>query len=126
MIFGSVRVSGRAVETHRDTYLLAHLTVISVRRPFLLGALLFAGGGTAFGVSFGDLLFRQEIAALAVLIIAGLWAGICFGQIQLLSRDLRGSQLACMIWGTYGHLGRVRREIVVAMQDERNGPRGVT
>ena len=32
MIFGVVRVSGQSVETHRDTYLLSHLTVISVRR----------------------------------------------------------------------------------------------
>lgn len=119
MIFGSVHVSGKSVETHRDSYLLSHLTVISVRRPLLPGALLIAGGGTGFGLAFGDLLYGRELAGLGLGIALVLVGGIRLGQIQLLSRDLRGSELSCMIWGTYGHLNRVRREIGIALQDGR-------
>lgn len=111
MIFGSVHVSGRAVETHRDSYMLAQLTVISVRRPLLLPSLMLAAGGSAFGLAFGDLLYAPEIAGLAGGIVSTLIVGVAIGQIQLLSRDLRGSELSCMIWGSYGHLNRVRREI---------------
>ncbi len=119
MIFGSVHVSGRSVETHRDSYLLSHLTVISVRRPLLPGAVLLASGGTAFALAFSDLLFPVEIIGLAAGIGAVLLTGIRLGQIQLLSRDLRGSELSCMIWGSYGHLNRVRREIGLALQERR-------
>jgi hypothetical protein len=117
MIFGSVRVAGKSVETHRDSYLLSHLTVISVRRPLLAGGCLFASGGAAFALSFGDLLYPGEIAALAGFSLSAVLTGFIVGQIQLLSRDLRGSELSCMIWGSYGHLNRIRREIGNALQD---------
>lgn len=117
MIFGSVRVAGKSVETHRDSYLLSHLTVISVRRPLLGGGCLFATGGTAFALSFSDLLYPGEIAALCGFSLCAVLAGFVVGQIQLLSRDLRGSELSCMIWGSYGHLNRIRREIGNALQD---------
>lgn len=124
MIFGSVRVAGKSVETHRDSYLLSHLSVISVRRPLLPGGILFAGGGGAFALAFGDLLYPGEIAALAGCSLGALLGGLLIGQIQLLSRDLRGSELSCMIWGTYGHLNRIRREIGSALQDAVRGKDG--
>jgi hypothetical protein len=49
---------------------------------------------------------------IAVVIVAGLWVG----QLKLLSRDLRGSELADVIWGSYGHLNRTRMKIVRAMR----------
>lgn len=119
MIFGKVSVSGKSVETHRDSYLLSHLTVISVRRPLLPGGVLLAVGGTGFGLAFADLLYPHELAGLAGGILAVVLGGLMLGQIQLLSRDLRGSELSCMIWGTYGHLNRVRRDIGLALQDGR-------
>jgi hypothetical protein len=118
MIFGSVRVSGNAVETHRDTYLLSQLTVISVRRPCLAGGIMFTLGLTAFGVAFGDLLYLLEIALLFILAFGSLAAGLYLGQIQLLSRDLRGSELSCMIWGSYEELNQVRQDIFAAMDKE--------
>lgn len=121
MIFGACQVTGRAVETHRDSYLLDHLTVISVRRPFMPTATLMALGGTAFTVSFADLLYAHEIGVLVGGIVGILTLGNRLGQIQLLSRDLRGSELSSMIWGTYGHLNRVRRDIGLALQDSRKG-----
>lgn len=116
MILGTVRVAGNAVETHRDSYLLAQLSVISVRRPLLGGGCLFATGASAFALAFGDLLYPGEIAALAGFALCAVLAGFVIGRIQLLSRDLRGSELSCMIWGTYGHLNRIRREIGNALQ----------
>lgn len=116
MIFGSVWIDGEAVNTHRDSYLLPTLTVVSVRRPFLAGALIFATGFGGFAVSFGDLLYPHEVRIIGGGILTVLFAGLWIGQLKLLSRDLRGSELAGVIWGSYGHLNRVRLKIVRAMR----------
>ena len=118
MIFGSVYITGQAVQTHRDSYLLAHLTVVSVRRPFLGGGILFALGGSSFGFAFADLLYVHEMVGIAAFVGAALVCGWTLGQIRLLSRDLRGSELTGMIWGSYAHLNRLRRDIAAAMRQE--------
>ncbi|WP_300029262.1 hypothetical protein [uncultured Roseobacter sp.] len=118
MIFGKVKITGRAVQTHRDSYMLSQLSVVSVRRPFLAGSMLFSVGGLGFGWSFVDLLHPEEIAAISCFVLIAPLIGLLTGQIQLLSRDLRGSELSGMIWGTYGHLNKVRREISWAMQTQ--------
>lgn len=126
MIPGSVRITPRAVETHRNTYRLDQLSVVAICRPFLPGALIFAVGGAGFAVAFGDLLYPHEIVVLACGLAFCLACGLRIGQIRLLSRDLRGSELACMIWGSYGHLARLRAEIVTAMNLDAPGEREIT
>lgn len=121
MIIGSVRVTEKMVETHLSSYALSQLSVIGMQRPLLPGGVLLASGGSAFGLSFGDLLYPGEIVGLGIGIVASLIVGFRLGRIQLLSRDLRGSELSCMIWGTYGHLGRIRREIALALQGSGKG-----
>ncbi|WP_299500474.1 hypothetical protein [uncultured Roseobacter sp.] len=118
MIVGKVEITGRAVQTHRDSYMLSQLSVVSVRRPFLAVSMLFSVGSLGFGWSFVDLLYPEEIIAILAFVLLAPLIGLCVGQIQLLSRDLRGSELSGMIWGTYGHLNRVRREISLAMQTQ--------
>lgn len=115
MIFGRVDITETSVETHRDSYLLPRLTVVSVRRPLLLSSLLVAAGAITFGVAFIDLLYLRELAALLVIALTSLVVGSRLALISLLSRDLRGSELAGMVWGTHGHLQKVRREITAAM-----------
>lgn len=116
MIFGSVDIDNASVNTHRDSYLLPNITVVSVRRPFLAGALICAVGFGGFGFAFGDLLYPGEIKAIVGGIAAALFTGISLGQLKLLSRDLRNSELSGAIWGSYGHLNCIRREIVTAMR----------
>ena len=116
MIFGSVDIDDAAVNTHRDSYLLSSLTVVSVRRPFLAGGLVVAAAFGGFAYAFNDLLFAIEIKIIAGGCAAALIAGLWIGQLKLLSRDLRGSELAGVIWGSYGRLNRVRREIAAAMR----------
>ncbi|MCB9942444.1 MAG: hypothetical protein H6851_02300 [Geminicoccaceae bacterium] len=123
MILGSVTIDGHAVHTHRDSYLLTALTVVSVRRPLLAGSVLLAAGCGGFAWSFADLLFENEIRALGVAAGIVLTAGLLTGQLKLLSRDLRGSELSGAVWGTYRHLGRIRREIVAAARSA-NGSAG--
>lgn len=119
MIAGWIEVTESAVETHRDSYLLAHLTVASARRPFQAPGLLFAGGFGGFAVSFADLLYLHEMILLACAAAVCLIFGRCIGQLQLLSRDLRGTELRTAVYGTYGHLNRIRREIAAAITTER-------
>ncbi|MEO1193309.1 MAG: hypothetical protein AAFY02_16220 [Pseudomonadota bacterium] len=118
MIAGRIDITPRAVETHKDSYLLAHLTVVSVRRPLLATGVTVALGGGAFCVRFIDLLYPQEILVFSAVILLALLLGLAVGQIQLLSRDLRGTALSGMIWGSYGHLNSIRRQIVKAMHDQ--------
>lgn len=116
MIFGKINITRRAVETHKDSYRLEQLTVVSVRRPFLPLGVMAAIGGSAFAFRFSDLLYVHELQVLiggsAVLSI------LCvkLGQLQLLSRDLRGSELTGAIWGGYGHLNRIRRQSMAAVE----------
>ena len=121
MVFGSVTVTSRAVETNRDSYLLENLSVISTRRPYLGAAMFFTLGFGGFAVAFADLLYVHEmrmiIAACAIILVGALW----LGQLKLLSRDLRGSELSGVIWGSYRHLNRIRRDVVVALHHPEQG-----
>ena len=116
MIFGYVDVATASVETHRDTYLLHNISVVSVRRPFLAGALMCSAGFGGFGIAFGDLLYPTEVGFIIGGISASVFAGIWLGQLKLLSRDLRNSELSGAIFGSYGHLNLIRREIITAMR----------
>jgi len=116
MIFGSVVIDNASVNTHRDSYLLPNISVVSVRRPFLAGALMFAAGFSGFGFAFSDLLYPSEIKTILGGIAVALFAGIWLGQLKLLSRDLRNSELSGAIWGSFNHLNRIRYEIITAMR----------
>ncbi len=112
MIFGSVSVNENAVVTHRDSYLLKSLSVVSVRRVFLAPGLLFGAGFTGFGIAFSDLLYPSEIITIFSAVIAAIITGAQVGQLKLLSRDLRGSELSGVIWGRYSALNKIRTEII--------------
>jgi len=116
MIFGRIAITETAVQTHKDSYLIDRLSVVSVHRPALITGLLFAIGGTAFGLRFADLLYPHEQWTIGGIVAAALILGLKLGQIRLLSRDLRGSELSGMIWGTFGHLNRIRGEIIAVME----------
>lgn len=116
MIIGFVEIENGSVSTHRDSYLLPSITVVSVRRPFLSGSLMCAVGFGGFGIAFSDLLYPHEIQIIIGGVIASLVAGVCLGQLKLLSRDLRNSELSDAIFGSYSHLNRIRREIITAMR----------
>lgn len=117
MLIGSIHVNEKAVTTHRDSYLLDKISVVSVRRPFLSGAVLFAIAGFAFSYSFNDLLFAGEIITTSGFSACAMIAGIQIGQLKLLSRDLRASPLGDAIWGHYGTLNAVRMQIAGKLQE---------
>ena len=116
MIIGFVEIENASVNTHRDSYLLPSITVVSVRRPFLAGSLICAVGFGGFGIAFADLLYPREIQFIIGGIVASLFAGVWLGQLKLLSRDLRNSELSDAIFGSYSHLNQIRREIITAMR----------
>ncbi|SDU42463.1 hypothetical protein [Stappia sp. ES.058] len=115
MIFGHLHIDERSVSTHRDSYLLPTLSVVSVRRPLLAPALILAGGISGFAAAFSDLLYPGEIEACIGIAIGAAFSGFHLAQLQLLSRDLRGSELTGAVWGTRGELDAKRREIVAAL-----------
>ena len=118
MILGSIHVAGGAVHTHRDSYLLANLTVVGVRRPLLGAAVVLGAGLAAFGIGFADLLYLEERVGLAMAGGLILLTGWQLGQLKLLSRDLRGSELAGAVFGQYGRLNRHRHEIAAAIREQ--------
>ncbi len=121
MIIGSIRVENDAVVTHRESYRLFHLSVVSVRRPFLVPAFLVSASLGAFGFAFHDLLFDSEKLFIAGAIVASIVVGWSVAQLKLLSRDLRGSELSDAIWGSAGCLQRVRSEIIVKLSKANRG-----
>lgn len=123
MMIGFVQIDEEhgAVSTHRDSYLLDNITVVSVRRPFLAGGLTVGTGFGGFALGFSDLLYPHEIAMTLALAVTALLGGLQAGQLKLLSRDLRGSELADVIWGRYAHLNTVRLRIARAMAGRRAG-----
>ncbi|MCQ0989586.1 hypothetical protein [Jiella marina] len=123
MIFGTVSIDGHAVHTHRDTYRIADLSVFSVRRPFLAVGATIAAGTAAFGVAHADLLYPSEWLAIVGVSVVSLACGLTLGQLKLLSRDLRGTELTGAIYGTYGHLNRVRKEVFSVQLSLQTGGR---
>ncbi len=125
MIFGSVSIDKEqgAVHTHRDTYMLETLTVVSVRRPLLPFALAAACGLSGFAITFSDLLYQHEVVTVAACGAASLFLGWQLGQLKLLSRDLRGSELVGAIWGRASRLHGIRREISDAVATSRKARR---
>jgi len=121
-ILGSVSVTDKAVVTHRDSYLLKTLTAVSVRRPLLVPAIVISIALLLFALGTFDLLYWSEFVGLAVVIAASLVAGTKLGQLQLLSRDLKNTELSGAIWGHHAALQSVRSEIVAAMQDREIAP----
>ena len=122
MIFGTVDVQNGAVVTHRDSYLLAGLTVVSTRRPLLGSGLVVGLGFGGFGISFSDLLHLSELVGVSALSLAALVVATQLGQLRLLSTDLsRSRELSGVIWGHYPALRAVRMKIVSHLAHESGG-----
>ena len=117
MILGSIEVTEKAVTTHRDSYLLNKISVVSVRRPLLGGALLISAGTLGFTVSFADILYASEITTLLSVAAFALLFGTHAGQLKLVSRELSGNPLADVIWGRYASLNQHRLKIAGKMQE---------
>lgn len=120
MIIGSITVTDKAVSTHRDSYLLDRISVVSVRRVFLPGAIVTTTGFGGFCVAFSDLLYGHEIIAMAGVSALTLIAGVQVGQLKLLSRDLSRSPLGDVIWGRYAALNLIRMQIAGKLQQQAN------
>jgi hypothetical protein len=82
---------------------------------------LIALGLAAFTLAFADLLYASEMIGFAIAIALIVIAGAQIGQLKLLSRDLRGSDLSDAVWGQYRHLHAIRREIVGMRQSLTKG-----
>lgn len=117
MIIGSYDIRSGLLETHNDSYTLSRGTHVSARRPFLAGGLMMALLLGGFSATFHDLLYVHEWAALAASAVTCLTVGLKVGQLTLVNRELRGSELSTALWGTYGHLNLIRREIAAAIME---------
>jgi len=123
MIIGYAKVHQKTseLETHRDSYQLANLSAVSVRRPYMAGAMLLAGGAIGFTAAFGDLMQNGEIFFTVAAALAALFAGFQAGQLSLVSRDLKGTEISSALWGQHKHLQAKRREIMCAIHASRSG-----
>lgn len=112
MIIGTIDVTEGAVLTHRDSFFLANISVVSVRKPYLAGSVLLSASALGFVSTFADLLYPNELFVVGGAVATVLLVGFQTAQLTLLSRDLKGSELASAIWGTSGDLQRARQRIV--------------
>ncbi|MDF1803194.1 hypothetical protein [Thalassovita sp.] len=121
MLFSSITIKDNEVETRNDSYHLENLTVVSARRELLGAGLLVATTLAGFGLAFADILWPAEKIGIALVCGISLWTGLTIGRLRFHSRDLSGSELSGVIWGTYGHLNRKRREIAAAIRAAKSG-----
>ncbi|MBG6166770.1 hypothetical protein IWQ54_006469 [Labrenzia sp. EL_195] len=125
MILGTLKINEThgELETHNDNYMLDSVTAVSIRRPALaIGVVTFAGIG-GFAAVFTEYLYPVEIAVAGGFACFALLLGSQVGQLKLLSRDLRHTDLSGVIWGRYASLRAKRREIVraIAAAKKREG-----
>jgi hypothetical protein len=118
LVIGHAEVRHGAVVTHRDSYLLKNLSVVSVRKPLLGTGFIIGGGLGGFALTFQDLLYPGELTVIGSIALLVIIAGFSVGQLKLLSRDLRGSELSGAIWGYAAHLQAIRAEIVAHLSRE--------
>lgn len=114
-ILGKIALTENAVITHRDSYLFETLSVVSVRRPLLVPGLITSSGLALFGIGFADLLYLFEIISIITFIALSLCIGLYVAQLQLLSRDLKNTDLSSAVWGHHKALQAIRQQIVEAM-----------
>ncbi len=119
MIFGTITVTDDVVSTHRNSYLLGSLTVVSVRRPILIPSLIIGASGAAWGLAFSDLLFLSEMIATGIVSAAAILLGVQCGQLQLVSRDLKNTELSSAVWGQYHDLHQHRHAIVEGVRKSK-------
>ncbi len=119
MIIGYIDIEQGAVVTHRDSFMLSTVSVVSVRRPYLAGALMLVAGVAGFVATFHDLLYEDEMLIAGGASIALLIVGFKVAQLSLLSRDLKGTELSSAVWGTNGDLQEARTDIVAMRQAEQ-------
>lgn len=111
MNFNTAKIKNNTLVTHRSSYLLDSITAADVQRPLLSISLVPAIGSCAFCIAFRDILYPAEIATIIGGVIALLAGGARIGQLKLVSRDLRGSELSGAVWGSIKHLKSVHAEI---------------
>ena len=116
MIFGKLRLAENALHTHNDSYALEGIKAVSTRRPFLSAGLVIGTVIAGFTISFSDILYLGEIAALIVTSFLSIIGGLSIGRLHLVSRDLAGSSIADVVYGPYGHLSRMRPLIADAVE----------
>ncbi len=116
MILGSIQITPTSLITHRDSFMLANLTVISVRRPFLAGSVLLTCALGGFTAAFHDLLTLNEMITLIVICTLMLLVAFNTGQLSLLSRDLKNTELSSAVWGHPTALNKARHQIVTARE----------
>ncbi len=121
LFFSPINIENGAVETRNDSYLLANLTVVSARRTLLGAGLLVAGALGGFAFAFADILWPGELIGISVVSILSVFAGLTIGRLRFHSRDLNGSELSGVVWGTYHNLNCVRREIIAEMRAMKTG-----
>ena len=90
--------------------------MVSARRTLLGASVLIAGALAGFAVAFADILWPGELFGISLASALSLIIGWNVGQLRFHSRDLKGSELSCVVWGRYANLNRQRREIVAAMR----------
>lgn len=110
----------RTLHTHRDSYRLDGLTVVSVRRPFQPAGMVVAALAGAFSIQFHELLYPAELLTALGVATASLILGLQIGRLSLLSRDLRGSPLGGVVWGRAASLHSIRHRIIAALAADRS------
>lgn len=86
---------------------------------FRTPGLVSAGFAALFGLGFRELLYPQELLAIAVFATVSIAIGFCFTRLVIIKPSLRGSELSVAGYDTYPRIRRVAAEIVETAQTQK-------
>ncbi|MCV6600973.1 MAG: hypothetical protein OIF54_05325, partial [Cohaesibacter sp.] len=105
---------------HKETFLLASLSVVGIARPFFVPSISFATAGLGFIFAFSDILYVGETIMIVLVCASQMIAGMQVAQLRLHGSDLRGSTIGHTVWGRYSTLQNIRGKIAVCLDEIRN------
>lgn len=121
MIFGYAKISGGMLETRRRSYVLSSLKAVSTELPFFVPVIALSIALIGFIISFADLLYWHEIAAILAGIFVAIAVASQIGQLKLLSRELNGNELSGAVWGQISDLNKIRSDIAQKIDHSHTG-----
>jgi len=114
---GESVVTPDRVRTRLMTVALEDIDLVEVRRPLLVGALLFSAGVFALALRFADVLHRAEFVQLVGLGLGAVAAALIIARLKLHSYSIDGIAMSLTIWRA-----RAMRRAIERVLAERHPP----
>jgi len=123
MLLGTIDVRGGYLHSHKASFSLLHEIHFVVRQPFIAPGVAIASFLTSFTLVFGDLMHLFELGVFVCLATLMVAAGLLVARLELINKELHRAETSTLVWGTYWHLNRIRRDLANSASSKNAGGR---